>query len=241
MNIELLLPINTKEKVDKIINLIQLSQEPKSVYTEILVHIQKIKMQLYFKEKFNSIKATLPYKKEVHPLVKDSNLAIVEKQASYKEQYKEALLKELRTGYHFTYKYQNESSIRKQGTKSHKMRNVANNKLVDIRLFKGMTIAQLSNFIDMPLRILVSIIKQKDKSITNLSEDYVLSENNVRPCLDFLQNAYNIKIRKDKEQAELDKKIETAGYYRQKMDDKFKPSLGQEGNYRKLIYIRTKT
>ena len=59
MDIEPFLPINTKEKVDEIINLILVRQEPQSVYSDILMWIQKLKIQLYFKEKFNNIKPSI--------------------------------------------------------------------------------------------------------------------------------------------------------------------------------------
>lgn len=64
ININDFLPINTIDKVDKIIDLIFLNKEPKNIYTEILVLIRKVKIQMYFKERFDSIKYKLPYKKE---------------------------------------------------------------------------------------------------------------------------------------------------------------------------------
>lgn len=214
MDVTSFLPINTKEKVDEIINLIQSNQEPKSIYTDILVYIQKVKIQLYFKEEFDHIKGRLPYKKETVQISRNSS-----------------------TPYNYKNKKEAERTIEiaKKGTI------VIKDKIVGVHLFRGMTVKQLSDFLDIPTTILLSIIKQKNKSVMDLSENYILTEIILTPCLDFLQNAYNIKIRKDKKQTLLEKEIATAGYYRKKMEDRFKPSLGQEGNYRKLIYIRTKT
>lgn len=95
MDIEPFLPINTKEKVDEIINLILVRQEPQSVYSDILMCIQKLKIQLYFKEKFNNIKPQQVHQKES---VIDNTLIQDKKELSYKEAYREALLKELKLG-----------------------------------------------------------------------------------------------------------------------------------------------
>lgn len=104
-----------------------------------------------------------------------------------------------------------------------------------------MTIKKLSEFIDMPLKTLLSIIKQKkEPSISLIDDNYSLTKQDTELLSDFLQNAYSCKIRKDKKKIFL-KKITNAEYYRKKMEDRFRPSLGKEGNYRKLIYINTKT
>ncbi len=211
MDIESFLPINTKEKIDEIINLIISNQESKSIYTDIIIHIQKVKIQLYFKERFDNIKGRLP-------LIQIPNNNVPS-----------------------TRNTKSRDCTKKGTSKTNKEVIVVKDKTVGIHLFCGMTLKQLSDFIDIPMTVLFSIIKQKNKSVAELTEDDILTELILTPCLDFLQNAYNIRLRKDKKQASLDKEIETAGYYRKKMEDKFKPSLGQEGNYHKLIYIRTKT
>ena len=211
MDIESFLPINTKEKIDEIINLIISNQESKSIYTDIIIHIQKVKMQLYFKERFDNIKGRLP-------LIKIPN-----------------------NNAQSTRNTKSKDCLKKCTSKTNKGDIVVKDKIVGIHLFCGMTFKQLSDFINIPMTVLLSIIKQKNKSVAKLTEEDIMTELILTPCLDFLQNAYNIRLRKDKKQASLDKEIETAGYYRKKMEDKFKPSLGQEGNYRKLIYIRTKT
>lgn len=240
------IPINTKEKIDAIIDLILERQEFRNVYTDILVHIQKVKMQLYFKEKFDNIKSKLSYQKEA---VLVSTPLQEKKELSYKEAYKEALLKELKSGVKPIPQYispkntlpivENEKKISKQGQPKHAL--TTNNDNINIHFFKGMTIQELSDFIGMPLKVLSSIIKQKKNSSILLDNNYSLTEQDIQLLSDFLQNAYNAKIRKDKKEELLEKDIATAGYYRKKMEDRFKPSLGQEGNYRKLIYIRTKT
>lgn len=207
MDIESFLPINTKEKVDEIINLILEEQMYRNVYTDILVHIQKVKMQLYFKEKFDDIKSKLSYQKEsvtINPPIRD-----------------------------------NKKKASKQGQPKHALTINSNN--INIHFFRGMTIQEISEFIGMPLNTLSSIIRQKKGSSTLFDNSYSLTNQDIELLSDFLQNAYNAKIRKDKKEELLEKEMETAGYYRKKMEDRFKPSLGQEGNYRKLIYIRTKT
>jgi hypothetical protein len=246
MDIEAFLPINTKDKVDEIINLILERQESRNVYTDILVHIQKVKMQLYFKEKFDNIKSKLSYRKE--SVI--TNAPIQEKkELSYKEAYKEALLKELKSGVKTVPHYislkstlpivKNKKKTPKKEQPKHTLTAIDNN--INIHFFEGMTIRQLSEFIGMPLKTLSSIIKQKKNSSILFDNNYSLTVQDIELLSDFLQNAYNTKIRKDKKEELLEKEIATAGYYRKKMEDRFKPSLGQEGNYRKLIYIRTKT
>lgn len=247
MDIESFLPINTKEKVDEIINLILARQESKSVYTDILVYIQKVKMQLYFKERFNSIKSQLTHQKES---VADNAPIQERKELSYKEAYREALLQELKSGLKPIQKIISEKSTSpiiesnkktsSQKQAKHTLININNN--INVHFFKGMAIKKLSEFIDMPLKTLLSIIKQKKKSsISPVDGDYSLTKQDIELLSDFLQNAYNGKVRKDKKEELLEKEITTAGYYRKKMEDRFRPSLGQEGNYSKLIYIRTKT
>ena len=217
MDIESFLPINTKEKIDEIISLIISNQESKSIYTDIIIHIQKVKMQLYFKERFDNIKGRLPLIQ-----VPNNNVPLTRNTKS--------------------------KDCTKKGTnKINKGVIVVKDKIVGIHLFCGMTLKQLSDFIDIPMGAYSPGMKSRLQFAMNTVEPASIllldewTELILTPCLDFLQNAYNIRLRKDKKQALLDKEIETAGYCRKKMEDKFKPSLGQEGNYRKLIYIRTKT
>ena len=244
MDIEPFLPINTKEKVDEIINLILVRQEPQSVYSDILMCIQKLKIQLYFKEKFNNIKPQQVHQKES---VIDNTLIQDKKKLSYKEAYREALLKELKLGAKISNKKVSTKSISpivenkdKISENKHTLTTINNN--INTFFFKGMTIKKLSEFIDMPLKTLLSIIKQKkESSISLIDDNYSLTKQDTELLSDFLQNAYSCKIRKDKKEDILEKKITNAEYYRKKMEDRFRPSLGKEGNYRKLIYINTKT
>lgn len=203
MNVESFCPINTKEKVDAIINLIQANQEPKSVYTDVIMYIKKVKIQLYFKEKFESIKKNLPCDK----LNKENPISCKKKQVL--------------------------PNTLKREKPTDKPQNI-------IQVFTGMKIRDLSVFIHMAESVLISIIKQKiiDK---NISHEYILREKDVYKLLPFLENAYNIKVRKEKEEKMFNHAVKTAGYYRKLMEEKFKPSMGIEGDYHRLIYIPTKT
>ncbi len=205
ININDFLPINTIDKVDKIIDLIFLNKEPKNIYTEILVLIRKVKIQMYFKERFDSIKYKLPYKKEYVAV----NLLSKENKSLKKRRSNHTL-------------FSNDGNI-------------------DIYFFVGMSIQDLSKFVDMPFRTLLSIVKQKTKSAISFDNDYFLTEQDVETLSDFLQNAYATKIRKDKAENIFEKEVVTASYHREKLNARFRPSVGKEGNYRKLIYIRTKT
>lgn len=205
ININDFLPINTIDKVDKIIDLIFLNKEPKKIYTEILVLIRKVKIQMYFKERFDSIKYKLPYKKEYVAV----NLLSKENKSLKKRHSNHTL-------------FSNDGNI-------------------DIYFFVGMSIQDLSKFVDMPFRTLLSIVKQKTKSAISFDNDYFLTEQDVETLSDFLQNAYATKIRKDKAENIFEKEVVTASYHREKLNSRFRPSVGKEGNYRKLIYIRTKT
>lgn len=110
---------------------------------------------------------------------------------------------------------------------------------VNINWFVGISILQLSEILSMPCSTLMRIIKQKNGWIDAISNDYILEEKDLLPLSDFLQAAYNAKLRKDKQQRIFKSDVE---YYNRKwVAEKTKPSLGEEGDYRKLIYIPTKT
>ena len=64
MNIQEYIPINTNEKVDEIIKRIIIEKPNASIYFDVIQNIQKIKVQIYFKEKFEAIKNQLPNKKD---------------------------------------------------------------------------------------------------------------------------------------------------------------------------------
>lgn len=70
-----------------------------------------------------------------------------------------------------------------------------------------MTIKKLSEFIDMPLKTLLSIIKQKkESSISLIDDNYSLTKQDTELLSDFLfQNAYSCKICKDKKEDILEK------------------------------------
>ena len=145
MDIEPFLPINTKEKVDEIINLILVRQEPQSVYSDILMCIQKLKIQLYFKEKFNNIKPQQVHQKES---VIDNTLIQDKKELSYKEAYREALLKELKLGAEISNKKVSTKSISpivenkdKISENKHTLTTINNN--INTFFSKGMTIKKL--------------------------------------------------------------------------------------------------
>lgn len=203
MNVESFCPINTKEKVDAIINLIQEDQEPKSVYTDVIMYIKKVKIQLYFKEKFESIKRNHPFDK----LNKEILASRKKKQFS--------------------------PNAPEKGKNANKLKTL-------IQIFKGMKIRELSVFINMPESVLISIIKQKIKN-KDISHKYILEEKDVYQLSPFLENAYSIKIRKEKEEKMFNQAVKNAGYYRKLMEERFKPSMGIEGDYHRLIYIPTKT
>lgn len=71
---------------------------------------------------------------------------------------------------------------------------------------------------------------------TNINEDFILTSNIIKLLYDYLNNLFHIKNKKDQKEDLTDIVWASKRKY-----EKFKPSLGKEGNYRKLIYIRTKS
>lgn len=73
--------------------------------------------------------------------------------------------------------------------------------------------------------------------ISNVNKDSVLSTSDIMLIYDYLNNAFNVYIRKcEKEKEEKNYKGIT-----KRIVERHKPSLGLEGDYRRLIYIPTKT
>ena len=214
MNIDSYIPINTKEKVDKIICDILLYHESRDIYTEVMCCIKKFKMQIYFTKQFEKIRNNLPRDNS-----SKGKSAINHKRTS-----------------------QNRKSKYNQNVDCMK-RNVLTNDsyIISIDSFIGMTVLELSEFIAIPIETLMSIIKQKDKSIDVISPQLILTDATIRKNFEFINYAYRAKIRRCKNNFLLKKEIENAKYERIKKEERTKPSLGREGNYRKLIYIPTKT
>lgn len=188
------IPINTKEKVDRII--FKLSHIPNPCAYEILVlqNIRKLKMQVYFNEMFK------PIKSRIIPNSDSTNhdIEIIKK-------------------------------------------SVPADKLLDNlpEVLEGKSIQEISSFLfaDPSLVISAFINTLKNNDIT---QDYKPSLIDLNRCDTFLRKFFNKYSRKIKLEYMFKKDIENFSYKRFISLNNQK-SYGKEGNYGKLIYIRTKS
>ena len=89
----------------------------------------------------------------------------------------------------------------------------------------------VADIVGQKLSTILNIIKHKGYTI---NKDSVLNEELWNILKDYLSNAYKLKLKHSVKKIGGIKGIN-------KKSEKRKPSYGKEGNYRKLILIRTKT
>ncbi|MCM1031840.1 MAG: hypothetical protein NC410_10435 [Oscillibacter sp.] len=97
------------------------------------------------------------------------------------------------------------------------------------------SIKDVSTYLSHPSQYIIKKLSDYF-SISDINENFILTSETVKLLYGYLNNLFHIKNRKKLKGESLN--IEWAS---KRKSEKFKPSLGKEGNYRKLIYIRTKS
>ena len=103
-------------------------------------------------------------------------------------------------------------------------------------LLSNLPIYEISNLIGIPSNTLIRIIKQRNKDCPLFDKQSLLNDKYISSCMEFFLSTYEAKQNKDKLE-----KLQQEFPNRRLLEEKFKPSFGKEGNYRKLIYYGPKT
>lgn len=97
------------------------------------------------------------------------------------------------------------------------------------------SIEYIAQFVGQKIDRIIYVLNSN--GVSNVNKDSVLSTSDIMLIYDYLNNAFNVYTRKcGKEKEERDYKGIT-----KRIVERYKPSLGLEGDYRRLIYIPTKT
>lgn len=205
-------PINSKEKVDSLIeDLISDGVNLQLIKTEILIHIRKSKIQLYFLESIENVKTM----KRVNHLI---SLYQSKQSVSIKRK----------------------TDIKKAKSIPKHVLNVEYEDKSFVQFFLNMNIAEIADFISIP-KIAVLTAFKRNLNIEDLKLDYKPSSQDLTECAQFLIKSYDLFLRKVKRQRLLKNDIENFSSRRMIYLNESQKSYGKEGNYSKLIYIRTKT
>lgn len=104
----------------------------------------------------------------------------------------------------------------------------------------GLNISEIASKLEKSERLMVSLFKQRilNKSI---DKDTVLTFDELCECSEFLSNFKEKKDRMKKQEQNLRKEINSSPSKRKLHMENSQKSYGQEGNYGKLILIRTKS
>ncbi|ETZ20181.1 hypothetical protein [Pedobacter sp. V48] len=194
-----LLPINTTDKIDLLIDRFEHLANPdqlNKLEIEVMFHIRKLKIQFYFKERFQVFKDSLPVPKV--PVATSAKKGSVS-----------------------TYHSPSEKQLK--GARA------------IVRELIGLSFSEIEKFTDLNCSTLERLLLKHEIEVTDetifTSKMYELSK-------DYLTNAFAVKNRASK-LSKIEEESISSGYT--KRNYKFAPSLGKEGNYHKLIFIRPKS
>jgi len=110
----------------------------------------------------------------------------------------------------------------------------------ELQYFSNMNIFEISQFLLISKRTVLSVFR-KNLNNVEISLDYIPSKNDLAACADFLTRRYNLISKNNVRQQILENDIQNFSTRRMIYLNESQKSYGKEGNYRKLIYIRTKT
>ncbi|MFR5683797.1 MAG: hypothetical protein ACLUD1_07065, partial [Clostridia bacterium] len=127
------------------------------------------------------------------------------------------------------------AKIKKKASKKNNVRENVNNQLFLIDNILDHSIEDIARYVGQNIDRVIKLLKLK--GITGVTKDTVLSTSDVMLIHDYLNNAFIVYQRKCKQEKE---ERECKGIMR-RMVERYKPSFGPEGDYRRLIYIPTKT
>lgn len=291
IDIEKYKPINTKEKIDSLIEDIKVVNNLSQIEILVLQNIQSLKIQIYFKERISSIRETLTSQKEREKLnkKKDDSYHLIKKEIPEKNKEKDerkkdfiksianrsvsriakklkiyptSLLIEKIKGsqyldsksiglstiikedviielYEFFIKYKyrrryNKSRIkeRRENYKEFRKSFITNAQKRDEDIINGFIGDSLDNIAEYLQITSISLVTRLNNAGFCVNKKNVLTQEAFDVLSTFLIRAYRKKKYILSETTLL--KIEDNFY-------KSRQSLGREGNYRKLIYISTKS
>ena len=220
-------PLNTKDAVDKLLMHLQTKHlnyiVSSNIETKIMFNIRKLKLQLYFKEKYlilvNTKNQTTSQPSATKQVIKTNKARLKTK----KEPTPTLLLSDAEL-----------PKKGKQKIKNGAVKVISKTKfLLTEEMVIHKSIFEVAEIIGQPASRLITFLAKKNLVYESLKPEDTFDYPHWMILARFMQNAFNLKKRKELPIISIGNGL--------KKKLKFQPSYGKEGNYRNLIYIGTKT